>query len=388
MYSSSYIEINESALKKNIRFLKNEMGSATLISSVIKGNAYGHGIETFVPLAEKCGITHFSVFDANEAYRAFNSIQKNSEVMVMGYIDKQALYWAVGNGISFYVFEMQRLVDALKAANKIGNPAKIHLELETGLNRTGFNEADLKIAVDLIVKNFDKFKIMGICTHYAGAESIANYKRIQDQIELFKKTISKLKKMGINNTFCHTAASAAALSYPETRMDMVRVGIAQYGMWPSKETEMQYIMRSVSLNNKRYNDHLKQVLHWKSRVMSIKNVKRGEYVSYGNSYLTTRDLKIATVPIGYFHGFRRSLSNLGRVLIGGRRVGIVGTVNMNLILVNVTEIKNVKINDEVVIIGKQNRSKITVSSFSDMSNLLTYEALVRLSASIPRVVVK
>jgi len=186
----------------------------------------------------------------------------------------------------------------------------------------------------------------------------------------------------------HTAASAAALAYPETRMDMVRIGIAQYGLWPSKETAMRFVLRGESEGKARFVDPLKRVLKWKSHVMSVKDVRRGEFIGYGNTYLTSRPQKIAAVPIGYFHGFRRSLSNLGRVLIHGKRAGIVGTVNMNMILVNVTELDNVEIGDEVVIIGKQKNLQITVSSFSDMSNLLNYEALVRLPSGIPRVVVE
>jgi len=177
------------------------------------------------------------------------------------------------------------------------------------------------------------------------------------------------------------------LLYPKTRMDLVRIGIAHYGFWPSKETEMQFLINNGGVERVRRKNPLRRVLRWCSSIMAIKEIPAGEFVGYGNSYLTTRKLRVAAVPVGYFHGFSRQLSNLGRVLVRGKRVGIVGTVNMNMLLVNISEIKDVRLGDEVVIIGKQNRSQISVSSFSDLSNLLNYEALVRLPAEIPRVVV-
>ncbi|MEA1981368.1 MAG: alanine racemase [candidate division Zixibacteria bacterium] len=386
-FSSSVIELSKSALNKNIRFIKKQLGPNVIFSSVVKGNAYGHGIEEFVPLAEGCGIRHFSVFSAEEALRVYESRSENSNIMIMGCVDNMALEWAIENDINFYVFNLERLEQAKKIALRQKKIAKIHLELETGLNRTGLNEEQLDQAARIILENSDCLRVEGVCTHFAGAESIANYKRIIDQHSLFEKQCFLIENTGLKIGVRHTAASAAALTYPETRMDMVRIGIAQYGFWPSRETEMQYILRGSEHPKNRYVDPLKRVLRWKSHIMDLSDVSRGDFVGYGTLFQSQRKLKVAAVPIGYFHGFRRSLSNLGRVLIHGKRVGVVGNVNMNMLLVNVSEVDDPKVGDEVVIIGKQKRSQITVSSFSDMSNLLNYEALVRLPSEIPRIVV-
>jgi alanine racemase len=208
-----------------------------------------------------------------------------------------------------------------------------------------------------------------------------------DQIDLFCKICDQIQGAGLELGLRHTAASAATLGYPQTRMDLVRIGIAQYGFWPSEETKMQHYLHVDQELHRRHADPLKRVLRWSSRIMSIKQVNPGEFIGYGNVYMTSRRLRVAGVPIGYYHGFTRGLSNLGRVLVHGKRVGIVGLVNMNMLLINVSEVKDVKIGDEVVIIGKQRKSQISVGSFSDMSNLLNYEALVRLPAEIPRVIV-
>lgn len=389
MFDSSVIELSKSALNKNLRFLRNEIGPDVLISSVIKGNAYGHGIDAFVPLAEECGIKSFAVFDANEAYQAVKyRTNPNTDIMAMGYIDADGIEWAIENGVSFYVFDLERMKTALKKANKIGLPARVHLELETGMNRIGLDDDGLNKTIQLIQQNPDLIKIEGVCTHYAGAESIANYKRIREQKREFNQLCRLINKKGLDIPKRHTASSAAAIIYPETRMEMVRIGIMQYGFWPSKETEMQYVMRDETSPGKAYKDPLRRVLKWKSKVMSIKKIKAGRFVGYGTSYMTLRPQVVASVPVGYSHGFRRSLSNLGRVLIQGHRANVIGVVNMSMMLVDVTSIPGVKTGDEVVIIGKQKNARITVGSFSDIANLLNYEMLVRLPANIPRVIVK
>ena len=378
----SYIEISQSAYRDNLKYLRSRFGDV-IISSVIKGNAYGHGVNEIIPIAESCGIKHFSVFSADEALASRKAIRNGSSIMIMGDVDDEALEWAVDNGISFYIFEPRRLELALEAARRTGKRAKIHLELETGMHRTGLTGRELTACLNLIGKNADLVELKGLCTHYAGAESVSNYLRVQNQIKSFNQKAVELKRKGLRPEILHTACSAAALSYPETRMDMVRIGIAQYGLWPSRETMMKVITR-----DKKNTDPLKRVISWKSRVMSIKKVRTNEFIGYGNAYLTDAPIKVASVPVGYAHGFSRSLSNLGRVLINGKRTSVVGIVNMNMMLIDVTSCRDVKKGDEVVLIGNQGRYSVSVSSFSELTNKLNYETLVRIPGNIPRIVVE
>ncbi len=393
MYETSHIELSRSALKKNIRFLKRQLPRDVIFSSVIKGNAYGHGIPFFLPMAEQCGIRHFSVFSADEALKAKTSSSLDSRVLIMGDVGPEAMGWAVENDVEFYVFEMDRLKKALREAKKLRKKARVHLELETGLNRTGFQPKKLARAIDFVGKNREFLQVEGICTHYAGAESLGNYWRIQNQIAAFEQgwhlLQAELAQAGASDAIRHTACSAAALTYPETVMDLVRFGIAQYGFWPSKETEIQfYAPKNAGRKRRsRHLDPLVRVLKWVSRVMSTKKVKRGDYVGYGSSSLVTRDLKIASVPVGYFHGFSRDLSNRGHVLVRGHRAPVMGMVNMNMIMIDVTEIPGVTKGDEVVIIGKQGENTISVGSFGELTRFINYELLVSLPSEIPRVVV-
>lgn len=383
-FAPSHIELSKSAFDQNIRFLKDFIGPDAIFSSVIKGNAYGHGIEQFVPMAEKCGIRHFSVFSADEAKRACESrTQSDSHVMIMGMINNETISWAIERNVSFYIFEMDRLEAAIQQSKKAGKPARIHLHLETGMNRTGLDQSILDSVVEKIRKNEKHLEIEGICTHYAGSESVSNHVRVTRQIENFNKYCSLLEEKGITAKYRHTACSAATLNYPETIMDMVRIGIAQYGFWPNRETYMKFVKNHSGID-KIHKDPLKRVLSWKSSVMSTKIVEAGEFVGYGTVYQTSRRQKIATVPIGYSHGFGRNLTNVGIVLINGRRAPVSGLVNMNLLTVDVTDIPNVEKGDEVVLIGHQGDQEMTVSSFSEMQNNLNYEVLVRIPSQLPR----
>ncbi len=383
MDTGTTIQLNAAALRRNLRFLRRTIGAGPVFSSVVKGNAYGHGIETFVPMAESCGVRHFSVFSAGEALRAVRASTEGSTVLIMGYVADEELEWAVENDVSFYVFEQERLVAAKRAARTLGKPARIHLELETGMHRTGLEEAEMEQAVDTIRSADGSIDVEGVCTHLAGAESIGNYIRIEEQLARFDRLCGHLREQGIVPKLRHVASSAALLTYPETVMDMVRCGIAQYGFWPSTEVRMRYVLGGEAAGAPR-RDPLKRVLTWKSRIMSLKDVTAGCFIGYGTSYQATRRHRVAAVPTGYFTGFPRDLSNKGHMLVRGRRAMVVGRVNMSMTLLDVTHIPGVERGDEVVVIGTQGRSAISVASFSDMADIMNYEALVRLPSEIPR----
>lgn len=386
-FYTSHIELSKSAFRNNIAFLKDYIGHGVTFCSVIKGNAYGHGIEQFVPMADDCGITHFAVFGADEARKAFHAKEnKESHIMIMGMIGNETLGWAIENGISFFVFEIDRLKAAIEAAKKIGKKALIHLHLETGMNRLGIDPGIMDEVVNLIHTNSAHLAVEGLCTHYAGAESVSNHVRVTGQIKNFRKWCSWFEERGVEPKYRHTACSAAVLNYPDTTMDMVRVGIAQYGFWPNRETYMNFVKNHTDIE-KEHKDPLKRVMSWKSEVMSTKEVEAGEFIGYGNVYLTSREQKIATVPIGYAHGFGRNLTNIGIVLIRGERASVSGIVNMNMLTVDVTDIPGVSKGDEVVIIGRQGGKEMTVSSFSEMADFLNYEVLVRIPSFIPRSIV-
>ena len=382
MHNNSYLELDPKAYKTNIDFLRKHFYKNVLFSSVVKGNAYGHSIENFVEIALGENVKHFSVFDSQEARRVKEVVGDKATVMIMGWLsNEEDLNWIIENDIEFFVFEKQRLITAVNCAKKLGKKAIVHLEVETGMNRTGFNSSELKWVQDYLIKHADFIDFKGLCTHFAGAESIANYFRIKKQITRYDEIYKQFCEKELKPKQRHAACSAAAMMYPETQMDMVRIGIMQYGFWPSPEVLVNFY------NAKRRNENpLKRVISWKTQVMSVKKVKRGEFVGYGTSFMADATMKIACVPVGYAHGYGRSLSNVGRVLINGERCVVIGSINMNMMVVDVTLLEHIKRGDEVVLIGDQADKQLSVSSFSDYSNLLNYELLTRLSADIPRII--
>ncbi len=382
MHNNSHLELDPKAYKTNIDFLRKHFHKGVLFSSVVKGNAYGHSIEKFVEIALSENVKHFSVFDSQEARRVKAVVGDKATVMIMGWLsNEEDLVWSIQNDIEFFVFEKHRLTSALAVAKKIGKKAIVHVEVETGMNRTGFNSSELKWVQDFLNKNSSFIEFKGLCTHFAGAESIAIYFRIKKQIDRYDEIYKQFCDKGLKPQLKHAACSAAAMMYPETQMDMVRIGIMQYGFWPSPEVLVNFY------NSKRKNENpLRRVISWKSSVMSVKKVKRGEFVGYGTSFMADANMKIACVPVGYAHGYGRSLSNIGRVLINGERCVVIGSINMNMMVIDVTLLDEIKRNDEVVLIGDQADKQLSVSSFSDYSNLLNYELLTRLSADIPRII--
>jgi alanine racemase len=383
MIATSYLEISAKAYRQNIRYIRSEIGPTTVISAVVKGNAYGHGIPQMVEIAEKAGIRHFSTFSSDEAWEVFNCSKKKSEIMILGMLYPEEMANLIKAGISFYVFDFQRLELAITISKSLGIPAKIHIELETGFHRTGFEWSSRERLAKALLSDSAHISLEGLCTHYAGAESISNFVRVKSQIDVYQKFREYFTQKEVLFKKYHTACSAATLIFPETIMDMVRIGIAGYGFWPTKET-FYAKLNSLPKTNK---NPLKRLISWKSTVMSIKPVKMGEFVGYGNSFMALHNMRLAIVPVGYGHGYSRLLSNQGQVLIGGQYCQVVGTVTMNAIALNITKLKNIEIGDEVVLIGKQGNKEITVASFSESTQQVNYEMLTRLPKDIPRKVI-
>jgi alanine racemase len=379
--ASSHIVLDKDELKKNMEFVRSKLKKGVNLSAVIKGNAYGHGIAEVVPLMEEEGVNHFSVYGIEEAMVFHDHANPGSQLMIMGYIDPENLDWTLRKGYEFFIYDLVQLRHAIGAAKEIGVEARIHIEVETGMNRTGLDENALDELVKLIETNREHLRLIGICTHLAGAESISNYYRIKQQMTRFKRYLKYFQRKGIEFEVRHMACSAALIRYPSTQYDMVRSGILLYGFWPSRETLIDYLTKT-----KEVTDPLTSILTWKSRVMTVKDVDIGEYVGYGTSFLTNRKTKIAIVPVGYGYGYSRTLSNQGRVLVNGQRVAVIGMVNMNMMAIDISEVEGVVNGSEVVLIGFQGDNRITVASFGEMSSQLNYELLARLPQRIPRII--
>lgn len=379
-----HIEISKSAIKQNIDYIKqNLLEDGRELCCVIKGNAYGHGIEQLVPLHQEINkIKNFGVYSANEAYKIKNSLIAPANIMIMGYIEDEVYPWVIENQIEFYIYDTSQLEQVITIAKKAKKIAKIHIEVETGMNRTGILDKNFQKCASLILENKRYLEVIGLCTHFSGAESLVNHLRVRNQIKRYKRFKERAQRAGLEIKKFHTACSAAALRFKNTRMDMLRIGILQYGFWPNQETYIDQFYKSKLTENP-----LKRVIAWKSKVMTIKKVNAGEFIGYGNNYFANEDQLIAVIPVGYAHGYTRQLSNSARVIIREEYARVTGIVNMNAISVDVTHIPGIKIGDEVVLIGHQGHKEITVASFSEFTDQLNYELLSRLPVDMPRHIV-
>lgn len=380
---SSRIELSLKALQNNLDFIRSKVGDDPVISSVVKANAYGHGIEQFVPMAEECGIRHFAVASSFEAEEVLSARTTDADIMIMGILYPEDLPWVIRQQIEYFVYDFHRLERSVEVAKEVGQKAHIHLELETGGNRTGMEQDKLAETIDHIKEHTEHLELEGVCTHFAGIESLSNQFRIQQQKQLFDQMCQQITGAGLYPNRRHTACSAAVLAFPETVMDMVRVGTAQYGLWPSPDIYNLHLIQKHKTTDRT----LQQVLSWKTNIMHLKEISEGEYIGYGTAYQAQRDMLVAVVPLGYGNGYARSQSNKGEVIIRGQKAPIVGSINMNVFMVDVTDIEDVKIRDEVVLIGKQGEQSISIRSFTEVTDAINNEFVSRLPTAIPRTVV-
>lgn len=385
VHNSSRIELSQSALSNNMAFLRKRIGTHPLLSMVVKANAYGHGVAQMIPMARSCGINHFSVASCFEAEQVRLAASEECGIMIMGILYDEDLRWVIEDGIEFFVFDMGRLRRAAEIAAEVGRPAKVHIEAETGGNRTGFAEAEIPEALALLKKHGEHLRFVGLCTHLAGAETLATKFRIERQLKRFAAVRKSVAKRGVLPERYHVASSAAALAMPETTaFDQVRVGVASYGFFPSNDIYNLHLMRV----GKSRDNPLRRVMSWKTDVMHVKNVSKDEFIGYGTSFQAERNMRIAVIPLGYANGYPREMSNKGHVLIRGYKAPITGLINMNLFMVDVTRIPNVAVGDPVVLVGRQKNNVINISSFSEFSSALNTEFVCRLPSTIPRAIVR
>jgi alanine racemase len=236
------------------------------------------------------------------------------------------------------------------------------------------------------VKIYKKYrylgKPLGASTHFANIEDTTSHEYAQFQLENFNELIALLRRSGVAPKIRHTASSAALMLFEKTHFELVRPGLAVYGHWPSKETYLSYRLQGKK------NNILTPVLSWKTRVTQIKDVPADSFVGYGCSYRTTTPTRLAILPVGYYDGYDRALSNQAYVLIKGKRAPVRGRVCMNLMMVDITDIKGVRLEEEVTLIGREGREALPAEQLAQWAGTINYELLSRLSSNITRITVK
>lgn len=371
----SWIELNARALAHNLSMFRRLAGPRHALMVVVKSNAYGHGMVEIARLAAGNGADWLGVFSIFEAL-ALRAAGLELPVLVFGPTPQSFYSKAAEQGIRLTIGATEALPRLLESDVR---GLKVHLKLETGTNRQGFYERELDAIARLAA--IPGLEIEGAYTHYADIEDTTDHHYASEQLARFTNWLALLSGIGIEPPVKHTACSAAALLFPDTRHSLMRVGISAYGLWPSKETRLSAGQLGLT------DITLLPVMSWKTRIAQVKDLAVGQYVSYGRNWRSTRPTRLAVLPIGYANGYDRRLSNTAYVLIGGQRASILGRICMNMCMADVTDIPGAKAGDEVVLLGRQGEEMLSAETLANWIGTINYEVVTRAEPIGPRLVV-
>ena len=367
----TWAEISKSALINNLNEIKKNSAGGK-ICAVVKADSYGHSAALTAPVLEQNGVDFFAVSNINEAL-ALRSDGVKKPILILGYTPPCCAKDLAENDISQCVYSLDFAKELSKNAAAADVNVKIHIKLDTGMARLGFDLRDDSLAgIGEAVEsaNLDNFVLEGVFTHFAAADSDekSNVDFTSLQYTRFINGVEKLKSAGISPQIIH-CDNSAAICQNKYQHSMVRSGIILYGLRPDRDFKT--------------NLDLMPVMTFKSVVSFVKDIKAGTPVSYGGTYTAGRDMKIATVAAGYADGVPRKLSNKGEVLIGGKRAKIIGRVCMDQFIIDVSEIENVKMGDEVIIFGKD----LPVDKIAEICDTINHEIVCNIAPRVPRILV-
>ena len=367
-----WVEINLDAVAHNVRTIKRIVGRNTQIIAVVKANAYGHGAVEVSQVALENGVTMLAVGVVEEGI-VLRKAGIKAPILICGLTPENQLEPLLSYNLVPTICNLQTLETLSKIAGKNGKTAGVHIKIDTGMGRLGIPPPDTLNFVKKI-RGMKNIKIDGIFTHLAAAdEEDGVYTRMQ--LDKYKKTLLELEKEGINIPLKHIANSAAILNSSSMYLDAVRPGIILYGLFPSPKTK-----RTVEL---------KPAAEFKTKIIFLKKISPGKSIGYGRTYTTTKPTKVATLPVGYADGYSRLLSNKAKVLVRGQRAPIIGRICMDLCMIDVTHIPEVRIGDEVILWGKQNSETIWAEEIAEKIGSIVYEVICMVDKErVPRVFIK
>jgi alanine racemase len=371
-YKRVCAKINLNNIKENYLGMVKVVGSQSRFFAVIKADGYGHGAVEIAKMLEKeDSLYGFAVATAEEALELRNhGITK--PILVLGYTFPDSYEKLAYNNIMPTVFREDSLAELSAAAKKTGHIIKAHIKVDTGMHRIGIapNESGLDFVEKLLAT--EGVELEGMFTHFARADEFDKSDALR-QNKIFQDFVSEVEeRFQIQIPYKHSANSAGILELKDSYLDLVRAGVALYGMWPSEEVSKEIVQ-------------LKPALSLYSHVVYIKEIRKGDAVSYGGTFVAEKNMRVATIPVGYGDGYPRSLSGKGYVLIRGKKAPILGRVCMDQFMVDVTEIPEAQMDDLVTLIGTDGDLEITIEELGDISGRFNYELACDLGKRIPRV---
>jgi len=357
LLSPTWTEVNLDAIAKNVRNIKELIGEKKELMAVVKGNAYGHDILEVSSVVLNNGASRLAVARLEEGI-FLRKAGVVAPILILGLTLKQQAELLVYYNITPAVCEYEMIEKLSESAIKVGKVVKVHLKVDTGMGRIGILSHDILRFIKKI-RALKKVEIEGIFTHFSVADE-KNKTYTEEQFKKFMEVLTLLEKEEKRIPIKHVGNSATLLDLPHMWLDLVRPGISIYGLYPS--TEVQKTIKLIPAHS------------FRTRIVFLKELSAGEYVSYGRTYTTIKKrTKVASLPVGYADGYNRLLSNQGEVLVRGRRFPIIGRICMDQCMVDVSSLLEVKIGDEVVLWGRQGQEEITVEEISEKIGTINYE---------------
>ncbi len=372
-----WVEIEESAPDWNLRQLRacSESGQNFPVCAVVKANAYGHGAREIVSLLPSAA--WFAVNSLDEGFELrHNGVER--PILLLGYVLLDRLAEAIEADLRLTVYNIETLEKLKKVVNP-EKPARIHIKIETGTNRQGILPENLPEFLNCAAQ-IPGIMIEGLSTHFANIEDTLNHEYAAGQLHRFEEALRLIGDAGVHPEVIHTACTAAAILFPETHFNMLRTGIGLYGLWPSRETFLSARTAGRTVPD------LKPVLSWKTRIAQIKIVPSGSFIGYGCTFRTNRKTRLGVLPVGYADGYDRGCGNSAHVLVRGKRAPLLGRVCMNLLMVDLTDIPQSRLEDEVVLLGKDGDENISAEMMAEWAGTINYEIVTRISPFMPRVI--
>ncbi|MEW6077632.1 MAG: alanine racemase [Thermodesulfobacteriota bacterium] len=369
----AWAEIDLTAIARNVRSLKNFIGSDCRLMAVVKADGYGHGMGRVAKTALENGASALAVARIEEGI-GLREMGVAAPILVLGYTPARLCRELIGHDLIQTVWSEDDARAFSREAAAAGRTLAVHFKVDTGMGRLGKSLVSGETAEAVremrAVNDLPGISLQGVYTHFSSADE-ADKTGAAGQLALFSRLTEALPAAGLSSLLRHAANSAAIIDLPSSHLDMVRAGIAMYGLYPSAA-----VSRRVSLE---------PAMALKTRVIQLKPVAAGTAVSYGATYITPRATVLAIVPIGYAEGYNRLLSSRGHMLVRGRRAPVVGRVCMDLTVLDVGGIEGVRVEDEVVVFGRQGEEQITVDEIAAALNTINYEVVTAVTDRVPRV---
>ncbi|MFC5407102.1 alanine racemase [Cohnella soli] len=372
-YRDTQAEVSLEAIRHNVRTIRSGLGERCRMMAVVKADGYGHGAVEVARAALEAGASDLGVAFLDEAIALIDAGIR-APILLLGHISSRAVEEAIRREVAMTVFAEETMDAIIAGCRKLNRRARVHLKIDTGMTRLGVASADEAYSLASQALDSGCIELEGIFTHFANADNEDEvYTRMQ--LSRFVDMIADLEKRGIRFPVKHCCNSAATLKFPDMHMDMVRVGIALYGLSPFSQE------RCTPLP-------LIPAMELKTRIVALRSVPQGTSVSYGRRYTTEEDSLIATLPIGYADGYSRQLSNNGTVLVHGSAAPVVGTVCMDQIMIDVTGIPGVRVGDEVVLFGASEGGAVSIDAVAGNLRSINYEVVCKVGKRVPRIYVE